>query len=69
MKKQPKKNETVVDIRSDQRDFIKEYEAFFIKLGYDIKSMEFELRQDGGHIKKCSLFEKSPTPVLTNYTF
>jgi ubiquitin len=69
MKKKPTKEAKKADNQPlATRDFVKEYEEFLQKWGYDINFMKFQWNDGNGHIKKFSLFEKSPTPILTTHT-
>ncbi len=51
------------------RDFYKEYEQIVKHLGYKVDSIDFELGENSGHIKKYSIYKETPTPVLTDFTF
>lgn len=51
------------------RDFHKEYEQIIKRLGYKMDSIDFELGENSGHIKKYSIYKDTPTPVLTDFTF
>lgn len=64
-----KKTTKAIKIPLEKRDFEKEYQDLFEIRGSGIESVDYELNEDSGHIKKFSLLKKTPTPVLTSYTF
>ena len=55
-------------IKKQERDFVKEYNELVAKM-HQLIQIEREWNRKGDHFHKCSLFEDSPTPILTNNTF
>lgn len=51
-----------------ERDFIKEYYELLVKFGIDIDTVNYRWHENSGHIKRFSLLEKTPTPILTDST-
>ena len=53
--------------------FMVEHDEYFnlewYKMKRELELIEFERGENYGHIKKFSLLEKSPTPILTTHTF
>jgi hypothetical protein len=47
-------------------DYIKEYNELFLMME---ALRQAEWTKPGDHIKKFSLYENSPTPILTNNTY
>ena len=47
-------------------DYIKEYNELFLMIE---ALRQAEWSKQGDHIKKFSLYENSPTPILTNNTY
>jgi hypothetical protein len=47
-------------------DYTKEYNELFLMMD---ALRQAEWNKQGDHIKKFSLFENSPTPILTNNTY
>ena len=47
-------------------DYIKEYNELFLMME---ALRQAEWNKQGDHIKKFSLYENSPTPILTNNTY
>jgi len=49
-----------------EMDYLREYNELFFKMEMLLES---EWNKQGDHIKKFSLFENTPTPILTNNTY
>jgi hypothetical protein len=59
-KKKSKKAET------PQRDFFNEYNEIMHIAGREMERIETDWNNNGGRIKKFSLYDKTPTPILSN---
>lgn len=49
-----------------ERDFFGEYDEIMKLVGRDMNSIETEWNNNGGRIKKFSLFDNTPMPFLSN---
>jgi len=49
-----------------QRDFLNEYNEIMRLAGREMGRIETDWNNNGGRIKKFSLYDKTPTPILSN---
>lgn len=61
-----RKNHKKEQEKLPERDFLREYEEIMKLVGRNMNSIETEWNNNGGRIKKFSLFDKTPTPILSN---
>ena len=60
------KNHSKEQEKLPERDFFSEYNEIMKLAGRDLSSIKNEWDNNGGHIKKFSLLEKTATPILTD---
>jgi len=53
-------------VEAPQRDFFNEYNEIMRIAGREMERIETDWNNNGGRIKKFSMFDKTPTPILSN---
>ena len=62
-----KKNKSI-EKKVNDKDLLKQYEELFAQFNFLMNEGKYEWNENGDRIKKFTLYENSPTPILTNHT-